>query len=183
MIKAIDTVYKGYKFRSRLEARWAVFFDTLGLKWDYEREGFDIDGKWYLPDFYLPHLKLWVEIKPGDPESWPEHIVFDYFKKHNVHQFESGEDFIILVGNPWFDGEYFDYSGYMHNDNDYRWCECSKCGLIGIEYDGRSYRLPCNCFSGDQDGKGYNTGSLRLMTAYRAARQARFEHNDILREV
>lgn len=26
-IKAIDTIYKGYKFRSRLEARWAVFFD------------------------------------------------------------------------------------------------------------------------------------------------------------
>lgn len=28
-VKAIDTVYKGYRFRSRLEARWAVFFDAL----------------------------------------------------------------------------------------------------------------------------------------------------------
>lgn len=27
-IKAIDTYYKGYRFRSRLEARWAVFFDA-----------------------------------------------------------------------------------------------------------------------------------------------------------
>jgi hypothetical protein len=28
-IKAIETSYKGYRFRSRLEARWAVFFDAL----------------------------------------------------------------------------------------------------------------------------------------------------------
>ena len=32
-IKAIETSYKGYLFRSRLEARWAVFFDALGLVW------------------------------------------------------------------------------------------------------------------------------------------------------
>lgn len=30
-MKAIETRYKGYRFRSRLEARWAVFFDALGL--------------------------------------------------------------------------------------------------------------------------------------------------------
>ncbi|MCB6994492.1 hypothetical protein LI177_13475 [bacterium 210820-DFI.6.37] len=27
-LKAIQTEYKGYRFRSRLEARWAVFFDA-----------------------------------------------------------------------------------------------------------------------------------------------------------
>lgn len=27
--QVIETEYKGYRFRSRLEARWAVFFDTL----------------------------------------------------------------------------------------------------------------------------------------------------------
>lgn len=73
MIKPIETVYKGYRFRSRLEARWAVFFDTLGLKWEYEKEGFDINGKWYLPDFYLPDLDLWIEIKP-----LTNGIFFDY---------------------------------------------------------------------------------------------------------
>jgi hypothetical protein len=30
--KAIETHYKGYRFRSRLEARWAVFFDTRARK-------------------------------------------------------------------------------------------------------------------------------------------------------
>ena len=38
-IKAIETVYKGYRFRSRLEARWAVFFDALGIHYRYELEG------------------------------------------------------------------------------------------------------------------------------------------------
>ena len=42
MIKPIETVYNGYRFRSRLEARWAVFFDQLGIKNEYEKEGFDL---------------------------------------------------------------------------------------------------------------------------------------------
>lgn len=51
-MKAIETRYKGYRFRSRLEARWAVFFDALGIKWEYEPEGYDLgEAGWYLPDF------------------------------------------------------------------------------------------------------------------------------------
>ena len=52
-------------FRSRLEARWAVFFDALGIRWLYEPEAFELpSGARYLPDFYLPDLKRWVEVKP-----------------------------------------------------------------------------------------------------------------------
>ena len=50
VIKAIETKYKGYRFRSRREARWAVFFDKLNVVYEYEPEGFDLDGLWYLPD-------------------------------------------------------------------------------------------------------------------------------------
>ena len=39
-IKAIETIYNGYRFRSRLEARWAVFFDEIGIKYEYEKEGY-----------------------------------------------------------------------------------------------------------------------------------------------
>lgn len=53
MITPIETRYQGYLFRSRLEARWAVFFDHLKLHWEYEKEGFYIDNKMYLPDFYV----------------------------------------------------------------------------------------------------------------------------------
>ena len=64
-IKAIETEYNGYRFRSRLEARWAVFFDAAGIEYQYEPEGFELrDGTKYLPDFYLPWFKCYVEIKP-----------------------------------------------------------------------------------------------------------------------
>lgn len=74
-IKAIDTHYNGYKFRSRLEARWAVFFDQMDVRYQYEPEGFDLGGTRYLPDFRLTdglllygeeeaRQNVWIEIKP-----------------------------------------------------------------------------------------------------------------------
>jgi len=67
-VQAIETIYKGYRFRSRLEARWAVFFDACGVTYQYEPEGFEAEGERYLPDFYLPDSDVWVEVK-GDPEA------------------------------------------------------------------------------------------------------------------
>ena len=67
-MKAIQTNYNGYKFRSRLEARWAVFFDSIGLNWSYETEGYVLEnGKYYLPDFTIYRLdkrKIHYEVKP-----------------------------------------------------------------------------------------------------------------------
>ena len=69
-IKAIQTKYKGYLFRSRLEARWAVFFDCCGVEYEYEPEGYDLgNGLMYLPDFLLHGVDgrdggdLYVEVK------------------------------------------------------------------------------------------------------------------------
>jgi hypothetical protein len=65
MIQAIETTYKGYRFRSRLEARWALFFDAMDLQWEYEVEGFELSNrKRYLPDFWLPVLDCFAEVKP-----------------------------------------------------------------------------------------------------------------------
>lgn len=65
MVKAIETHYAGCRFRSRLEARWAVFFDRLGIEWQYEIEGYETPAGRYLPDFYLPENKRWIEVKGG----------------------------------------------------------------------------------------------------------------------
>ena len=57
MLKAIETFYNGYRFRSRLEARWAVFFDSAGIEYVYEPEGFKLDnGLCYLPDFLIRNV-------------------------------------------------------------------------------------------------------------------------------
>lgn len=69
-IKAIQTEYNGRLFRSRLEARWAVIFDYLGIKYEYEEQGYDVGyGIRYLPDFilyggvYRCPKQLYVEVK------------------------------------------------------------------------------------------------------------------------
>lgn len=57
----IATDYSGFRFRSRLEATWAVFFDEIKLAWSYEP--CDLDG--YIPDFDLlfKQRPLLVEVK------------------------------------------------------------------------------------------------------------------------
>lgn len=62
-IKAIQTTYRGHKFRSRLEARWAIFFDAVGIEWEYEKEGWELQSGLYLPDFWLPQVYMWAEVK------------------------------------------------------------------------------------------------------------------------
>jgi hypothetical protein len=76
-LKAIETEYRGCTFRSRLEARWAVFFDEMGWTWQYEHQGYECGWRlynwhseydssekfYYLPDFFLPDLNTFVEVK------------------------------------------------------------------------------------------------------------------------
>ncbi len=96
-IKAIETVYKGHRFRSRTEARWAVFFDTLGLQWHYETEGYElgISKTWYLPDFYMPTWDKYVEVKPLKQPNVEE------MKKAALLVQHSGKPVLILIGQPW----------------------------------------------------------------------------------
>lgn len=48
--KAIPTTYNGINFRSVLEARFALLFDSLGLVWDYE-PAIPLSG--YIADFLV----------------------------------------------------------------------------------------------------------------------------------
>ena len=178
-ISVIETEYKGYKFRSRLEARWAIFFDAMGVNWSYEPEGFRLDdGSLYLPDFYLPDLDICVEVKG----------IYTIRDQDRVYLFENGDKItgqIIVVGDipPEVDdvvewaydrykkGEVFN-SGM--NDFPYLPCVCPTCGKFGFQFDGRGARI-CRH---DSDDKGYTANDPRIMAAYAAARQARFEHGE-----
>lgn len=104
-IRPIDTTYKGYRFRSRLEARWAVFFDELGVRFQYEPEGFDLQGTRYLPDFFLPNGlalfgkderlgNVWVEIKPTPELSDAERQKLAQFARH------TGYHLLLIAGDP-----------------------------------------------------------------------------------
>lgn len=63
-IKPIETLYKGFRCRSRAEARWMVFLDAANIPYVYEGEGYVLpDGTKYLPDFYLPDQDCFLEVK------------------------------------------------------------------------------------------------------------------------
>ena len=95
-IKAIQTYYKGYKFRSRQEARWAVYFDNLDVEFLYEPEGLILsDGSLYLPDFYLPDFGCFVEVKGGPLNS------FDYDRATQLVE-DTGKPLLILDKSPNF---------------------------------------------------------------------------------
>jgi hypothetical protein len=87
-IASIPTSYGGVMFRSRLEARWAAFFDMASWKWEYEP--IDLDG--WLPDFRVvfpcnhsectgKHTLL-VEVKP--------YYSLDEFQGHKCTMFPYG---------------------------------------------------------------------------------------------
>lgn len=93
-VKPIETLYSGYRFRSRLEARWAVFFDALGIRYDYEPEGYELDGgERYLPDFWLTDLNMWVEIKPSEPTPREKRLAY-------LLSQGTGFNTVILWGTP-----------------------------------------------------------------------------------
>ena len=192
-IKAIETVYKGYRFRSRLEARWAVFFDALGVKWEYEKEGFDLgEAGWYLPDFWLPGLNLWFEIKPFDSEPNPEWL--DLITKFR----DCGVGAICLFGNP--DGlgalrcwDLTDSSGGNYDCDIVAWAldGSGKPTLIAVDdYRDRSFwgdwmmskkikglTNMADLIMGTPDSQ-WSTNVRDLNRARLAFKQARFEHGE-----
>lgn len=185
-IPAIETQYKGYRFRSRLEARWAVFFDALGIAWEYEKEGYDLGAAgYYLPDFWLPGLQCWLEVKGKEPTQLElgRAAALAEATRHDVFLFAGA---IAVPGEndvcgP--DGE----SGYLvtpdgGGDNHYRWTDCPHCGRVGLEFEARADRLPCHLSGCPRQSqwadKGYNGNSPRLIAAYEAAAGARFEHGE-----
>lgn len=75
-IKSKPTIYRGTKYRSRLEARWAAMFDLLG--WRYQYEPFDLPG--WTPDFQVFGSNgryILFEIKPFLDED----VLWEYYYK------------------------------------------------------------------------------------------------------
>lgn len=55
--------YHGVLMRSSYEVRFATACDAVGVTWHYEPKRFDLGTCSYLPDFYLPMLGIYVEVK------------------------------------------------------------------------------------------------------------------------
>ena len=95
-LRPLPVRYRGYWFRSRLEGRWAVFLDEMGIEFQYEPLGFQLpNGVCYLPDFYLPKVRCYAEVKPQ--ELTPEQR-----ESCQLLVYETNASFLFLIGPPDF---------------------------------------------------------------------------------
>jgi hypothetical protein len=168
-IAPIETLYNGYRFRSRLEARWAVFLDYARVIYQYELEGFRLPSGSYLPDFYCPDcssgrdpipMHAFIEVKPlsscpegcrnwrpwrpgrpaWEPDPWPREVIL-------------GRELVTGMPDTGFVAVYGDPLDVLYGDG----------GAICVDHRGRI-------------DLGIGDYIPPLREAAGAARAARFEH-------
>lgn len=102
--KGIETWYDGVLYRSRGEAKWAVFLTELGVKFSYETQGFDTDGSWYLPDFviFAATGTIWAERK----SAWEDDPIGVAKWRTFAAQRPQPSRAALLLGEPSADGEH-----------------------------------------------------------------------------
>lgn len=184
-VKAIETYYNGYRFRSRAEARWAVFFDTCNIKYMYEPEGLSLsDGTLYLPDFYLPESKTYFEVK-GIMNDIDMHKIKQLQKDLGVSVAIGYADMTFQSSDQW-DKDSFSIS-YKEDSLFVKCYECGKYYFVGNI--GSYVCMNCGHYDGDHtfdiisigdsQGKlfwGNNHGKIK--NPFDIAKQARFEHGE-----
>ena len=188
-IKPIETRYAGCRFRSRLEARWAVLFDQIGARWEYEPQGFVIDGRPYLPDFLLVDCGTWVEVKGAESDLDPYLMMSAAAHLPEVKPLrEAGPRLMVLgpIPEPRQDGDWAwvglqpvemedggyevfgDWWGFgSYTKNARPWMLFNTSQATPVETDDGLWLTPVI----DQ----YESG---VPNAYLAARSARFEHGE-----
>lgn len=144
ILKAIPTTYHGIEFRSKLEAKYAQAFDKLGIVWEYESHGFRFDdGTCYCPDFYMPEIDTYFEVKGVMDDNsrnkirmlaseGKEIVVGDASGKINFCHFWPYDDEELRRYFKWcieYDEEPKPYKGGFSKD-----CagvaQCSECGKV-----------------------------------------------------
>lgn len=98
-IGVIETEYRNIRFRSRLEARWAVLFDEWGKRWEFEPEGYSDGRTRYLPDFWLPDMDCFWEVK-RDLSSMEDQELDRALEKAQMLVEQSGKGCMISFGFP-----------------------------------------------------------------------------------
>lgn len=157
----IPTSYRQARFRSRLEARWASFFDLIGWKWTYE----PLDADVYIPDFLIHGPRpFFVEVGPC---ILPDDFVQKATKPAAAIA-ELRHDVLIVGVNALADippgvdgptagwlgeaywqvpddggGDYFDWDAGI-------WHVCRPCGVYAVHHATNSYMSrPCGHYDGD----------------------------------
>jgi hypothetical protein len=171
--RGIPTSYGGVKFRSRIEARWAVMFDQLGWRWEYEP--LDLDG--YIPDFVLMfHEPLLVEVKHELTQS----ALVRYCRKIEMSGWE--HEALVLGATPmlgesetWAPTNVFGLLAERSIDGVWAWGEavpfrCGFCDRPSLLHNVMSWRCRTSgCYEGDGHIGGFD---VEILMRWRMAHEA-----------
>jgi len=157
LIKTIPTKYNGIKFKSKLESKWAKWLDDNKIVWDYETQGFDINGHWYLPDFYLPESNAIIEVKGAMERIEKPYELINELKQNGFY--DPDEKLMVLLAGP---VPYF-YNIHPYYSDGFYINKC-KCG---------SYTIVTKLMSYSCRSCGYHDG-------LRGIRQNGYTHMDVL---
>ena len=137
-LKPISTTYDGMNFRSKLEARYYIFFKSRGFDIEYEPEVENVYG--YQPDFVIYSTReeddylgkaqpIYVEIKPiRDITKIFDDENYDKFIKKIHKCWDRKKDLILFGGNT------FSKRGH--------WCATALCWQENFaRFGGSSYGL------------------------------------------
>jgi len=142
----------------------------------------------YLPDFYLPALSCWLEVKGGPVTDDASHKAYMLCR--------STQKMVLLAGDH-FNGDqppkmwrwnYMrsinDFSG-VRNHPDMVWAQCKRCYVVQPvayiweiqEYSSIGEDNLCKCV--DELGEEFWSQETEVISsAYSKARRARFEHGE-----
>jgi hypothetical protein len=106
MDEPLAIAYNGYRFKNILEARWAVFFDQLGIAYQYEPQEYIFEETPYTPTFYLPQHDYVIDIFEEKPtqEDWEKAFLFALYEGKTIYMF---------AGDVWLPGEPNSYHSYL----------------------------------------------------------------------
>ncbi|WP_282361266.1 hypothetical protein [Pseudomonas sp. PS01300] len=90
--------HKGYRLRSYTELLWARVLEAAGIFYLYEPDLVRVDDGYYLPDFWLPNVGIYLEVKGKNPTEIE-------IEKADAVMERTGREVMFLVGRPESDRE------------------------------------------------------------------------------
>jgi len=99
VIKAIPTTYRNIEYRSKLEANWAEWLYNHGFNTQYEKRKFKLERNiWYLPDFYIPETKTFIEVKGNLERLHKPFQLVQELKRECPETWPDGGTMLLLAG-------------------------------------------------------------------------------------
>lgn len=156
---SIQTHYKGVTFKSRFEANMAYLLDLFKIKWLYEPYSILLpNGLHYMPDFYAPDIKLWIECRGYETDDGEEQIktFAELIVNNKIGQILGKKrkfnltDYLVIKPEAVYFYEAEERFGYGVTQGCVAICRCRKCKeffIIGLEGSYKCRR--CGYWDGD----------------------------------